>query len=126
MSFSKPLTTRCSTLFMVIVAVSILSVGCGGDVSSTEAIANGSVTLDWTAPTTYVDGSPITDLEGYRVYYGETSQAYTDIVVVGNITSCSIGGLPTGKPLYFSVTAFDLSGNESTFSSEVSAVISSS
>ena len=81
-------------------------------------------TLLWDAPTTNTDGSPITDLKGYKVYYSQTSGVYSDIKSndVGNVTTISIktviGQL---KDLYyFVVTAYDLSGNESDFSNEVS------
>lgn len=79
--------------------------------------------MSWQAPSINEDGSDITDLGGYRVHYGETSGVYTDVVSIGNSTSCSIGSLPTGKLLYFSVTVFDTSGNESFFSNEVSAIL---
>lgn len=98
--------------------------GCGGGVSgSITPVGTGSVTLSWQAPTTNEDGSPLTDLAGYRVYYGETSGVYTDVVTVGNYTSASIGSLPTGQTLYFAVTAFDTSGNQSSPSGEVSTVL---
>ncbi len=113
------------TIFAVI-SISLLLYGCGGIETPAVEVPTGSVTLAWEAPTVNEDGSPITDLAGYRVYYGETSQAYTDVVNVGNSTGASIGGLPIGIPLYFSVTAYDLSGNQSTFSSEVSTVLSES
>ena len=86
-------------------------------------VGTGSVTLSWQAPTTNEDLTPLTDLAGYRVYYGETSGVYTDVVTVGNYTSASIGSLPTGKTLYFAVTAFDTSGNESSLSNEASIVL---
>ncbi len=130
MRFSRLLTARCSLLFIVVVAVSILSIGCGGSETTSGAGSvisyTGSVTLSWQAPSTYEDGSPLTDIAGYKVYYGKESGAYSDFVEVVNYTSASIGGLPVGIPLYFSVTAYDLSGSHSTFSSEVSTVISES
>ncbi len=115
-----------SLTIIAITSISILLYGCGGIETPAVEVPTGSVTLAWEAPTINEDGSPITDLAGYRVYYGETSQAYTDVVNVGNSTGASIGGLPIGKTLYFSVTAFDISGNESTFSSEVSTILSNS
>ena len=111
------------TLLFLIFSFAAFS-GCGGGVSgSINPVGTGSVTLSWQAPTTNADGTPLTDLAGYRVYYGETSGGYTDVVTVGNYTSASIGSLPTGKTLYFAVTAFSTSGNQSAFSSEVSTVL---
>jgi len=126
MGFSRLLTARCSSLFIAVVAVSILSVGCGGSETASGSVPTGSVTLSWTAPTTNEDGTTLTDLAGYRVYYGKVSGSYSEVVTVEGFTSSSIGNLPIGKLLYFSVTAFDTSGNESTLSSEVSTVIPAS
>ena len=111
---------------IVVISISSLLFGCGGSETSSAEVVTGSITLAWEAPSLNEDGSLLTDLAGYYVYYGETSQAYTDFVTVEGSTSCSISGLSIGKPLYFAVTAFDTSGNESTFSSEVSTVLSGS
>ena len=49
-------------------------------------------TLTWNAPTTNIDGSPLTDLAGYKVYHSQASGVYTDIDSkdVGNVTSINI------------------------------------
>jgi hypothetical protein len=73
-----------------------------------------SVTLTWNA-----NGE--SDLQGYRVYYGTSSRNYTTNTDVGNVSSYTVSGLSTGATYYFVVTALDSSGNESNFSSEVSA-----
>lgn len=80
-------------------------------------------TLTWDAPTTNVDGSPLTDLGGYKVYASKTSGVYTDTDSkdVGNVTSINI---PTTfgqlKGTYcFVATAYDVAGNESDFSNEL-------
>ena len=119
----KRFTHATSFRFTIAILFLILSLaafsGCGGGVSgSINPVGTGSVTLSWQAPTTNADGSTLTDLAGYRVYYGETPGNYTDVVTVGNYTSASIGSLPVGKTLYFAVTAFDTSGNESLPSNE--------
>jgi len=59
------------------------------------------------------------DLDGYYVYYGTQSGRYDSIVPVKNNTSCIISQVQEGYTYYVSVTSFDLSGNESSFSSEV-------
>ena len=63
------------------------------------------------------------DLAGYRVYYGTASRRYTNVIDVGNHTYQEISGLKSGVRYYFAVTAYDLAGNESDFSEEVSAVL---
>jgi PKD repeat protein len=79
-----------------------------------------SVQLSWQAPTTDADGSPLTDLAGYKVYYGLRSAHYDVTLDVGNALSVAISGLIDGLTYYVAVTAYDTSGNESAFSNEVS------
>jgi len=76
----------------------------------------GSATVSWTANSEF-------DLAGYRIYYGKRSGSYESQVYVGNVTSHHLTGLEEGKQYYFSVTALDFSGNESTFSKEVETTI---
>jgi len=80
------------------------------------------VQLAWVATKTNKDGTPLTDLAGYKLYYGQTSRSYSSIVDVGNQTTYTLSGLEGGKIYYFSVTAYDTSGNESDYSMEVSAI----
>jgi hypothetical protein len=65
------------------------------------------------------------DLAGYKVYVGTASRVYSQLTDVGLIT-CSTGqpaalihGIANGVPTYVAMTAYDLTGNESTFSAEV-------
>jgi len=123
------ISKKTSTAFKVLMAIvlSITFLNCGGGESSSvfeQIPGDGSVTLAWQAPTDNEDGTPLTDLAGYRVYYGEVSGTYTNFVTVGNSPNVSIGSLPLDKTLYFAVKAFDTSGNESTFSNEVSNILS--
>ncbi len=78
------------------------------------------VQLAWDAPTTNVDGTPLTDLAGYRLYYGQTSGNYQSFVDIGNQTTYTLAGLQPGQTYYFAVTAYDTSGTQSAFSNEVS------
>jgi Putative Ig domain len=51
---------------------------------SVEQVSEGSITLSWTPPTTNSDGSAITGLAGYRIYYGRASDELSEIVVIDN------------------------------------------
>jgi fibronectin type 3 domain-containing protein len=68
-----------------------------------------------------------TGVAGYRVYYGSSSrsylQAYGSGVAVGSGTSFSVTGLAAGKTYYFSVTAVDSAGTESSYSNEASKFV---
>jgi hypothetical protein len=74
-----------------------------------------TVTLEWKAPDTNVDGTPATDLSGFKIYFGTTSGNYTDFVDVGYIFTYTMEDLPSGT-LYFCVTVYDTMGNESDYS----------
>ena len=63
------------------------------------------------------------DLAGYRIHYGVASRNYDTIVDIGNYTSCTISELQEGQTYYFAVTAYDQDGNESGYSNEVTAFL---
>ena len=76
----------------------------------------GTATVRWQADTEL-------DLDGYRIYHGTASRSYGPPINVGNVTNYTIDNLEEGKTHYFTVTALDLSGNESGYSQEVSKII---
>ena len=85
---------------------------------SIPAANAGSAVLTWTAPTTNVDGTPLTDLAGFKVYWGNVSGNYSYNKDVGNVVTYSLTGLGKGT-WFFAVTAYDTSGNASVYSNEV-------
>ena len=81
-------------------------------------LADGSVALNWTAPSTNTDGTALTDLAGYRIYYGVAAGDYPNVVDVqgaGN-TSVVIENL-VPDTYYFVGTAVAVDGRESDYSS---------
>src|SRR2546428_9598668 len=50
-----------------------LGLALGGILLATNPGSAGILDATWTAPTTNTDGSPLTDLASYRVYYGTGS-----------------------------------------------------
>ncbi len=80
----------------------------------------GSVTLKWTAPTRNTDGTALTDLAGYKVFYGTASRVYSKSVKLAGagVTSVVIEGLTAGT-WYFAMKSYDTSGVESAYSGEV-------
>ena len=81
------------------------------------------VDVSWKVPTTNVDGTPLTDLAGFNVYYWQASWLNPAVVDAGNQTVYTLGGLEVGKTYHFAVTAYDASGNESVWSQEAQATI---
>lgn len=86
-----------------------------------------SVDLNWTAPTTYEDGSalPSTEIQGYRIYYSidsaitDKSGSYFD--VGSTQTYSGTISLTTGiHTVYFRAATLATNGQESTLSNEVS------
>lgn len=93
----------------------------------TESSATGSTssaTLSWSAPTQNEDGSPLTDLAGYRVHYGTSASNLGMRVDVGNpaTTSVVVQDLAQGT-WYFAISAYNHQGAESSRSNVVSKVI---
>lgn len=78
------------------------------------ATASGKATLSWVPPTENVDGTPITNLAGYRIRFGTDPDALSLSVDVANpgIASYVVENLTPAK-WYFSVTAYTSNGVES-------------
>ena len=85
----------------------------------------GSATVNWTAPTTNTDGTPLTNLAAFRVYYGTSSSSLTRVSEVNDISSSSttISAL-TPATWYFKVRAVNASQIESADSNVSSKVVS--
>lgn len=90
-----------------------------------SVVRAGEAVLSWKAPTLNANGTPLTDLAGYRIYRGSNPGAYSSspYATVGKeFTSTRLTNLPNGTH-YFVITSYDTSGNESVFSAERSKVI---
>jgi UDP-glucose 6-dehydrogenase len=94
-----------------------------------KQVGDGSVTLSWLAPTENTDGSALTDLVGYHIYYGTSASdlGYSiDVDDVG-IQTYVINNLDAGT-WFFAVTAYNDEQVESNYSSipkDVKALIRS-
>ena len=89
-----------------------------------QAAATGSATLSWTPPTTNSDGSPLTNLAGYKVYWGTSQGNYPNSVTLNNagLTSYVVGNLVPGT-YFFVMTAVNGSSAESPRSNAASKTI---
>jgi hypothetical protein len=87
------------------------------------AMTTSSAMLSWTPPTQNSDGSALTDLAGYRVYWGTTQGSYTNNEPVGNnVTTHMVSNL-TPATWYFTVTALNAQGVESAFSNVAQKIV---
>ena len=86
--------------------------------------ADGSITLSWTAPTQNEDGSALTDLAGYKIYYGTSSGNYSNQIRIDGVgmTTQVVNNL-TPDTYYFVATAFNASEVESGFSGEATKIV---
>ncbi|MEW6109464.1 MAG: fibronectin type III domain-containing protein [Nitrospirota bacterium] len=131
------------TVFIIIFLISLSGCRDYGSSGKSNDNTSDSATLTWDAVSTRADGTPLNDLAGYKIYYGKSSRSYTEIAIkpiestpalcrkvdddsdgIPDRTECkyTFNNLSPGI-YYFSVTAYDSSGNESIFSNEVSRKI---
>jgi hypothetical protein len=85
---------------------------------------SGSATLSWNVPTQNTDGSPLTNLAGYRIHYGTdaTALAQSANIDTTDTTSYVVSGLSSGT-WYFAITAYSTAGTESDLSNLASKTI---
>ena len=91
---------------------------------SVNQVSNGRATLSWMPPTTNTDDSALTNLSGFRVYYGTNANALTQTIDIQNasISSYVVDDLSPAT-WFFAVKAI-ADGIESDFSTVVSKTIS--
>ena len=122
---------------VLVLAASVLA-GCNQDVAVVPAGAaatnpagptatnkgTGTATLSWLAPTTNTDGAALTDLSGYRIYYGMNHDDLTQTVQLTGVglQTYVIDGLGSGT-WYFAIKAVASPGVESALSDIVSKTI---
>ncbi len=87
-------------------------------------VASGSVTLSWHPPNQNGDGSPLSNLAGYRIYYGRDATALNQRIVLRNpgLTRYVVENLAPAK-WYFAMTSINASGAESKRSARVSKTV---
>jgi hypothetical protein len=88
-------------------------------------VTPGTATVSWVAPTENVNGTPLTDLAGYNIYYGTNSASLNQTAAVSNAgaTAYTVNGLTSGT-WYFAVTSYTANGVESARSPLSSKTIS--
>lgn len=94
--------------------------------SNTNNSGLGTVTLNWLPPTENDDYSPLTDLSGYKIYYGTSQDTLDTVVTIDNpgLATFVIDNLPANNTTYyFSITAFNSTEIEGNLSNIVSKTL---
>ncbi len=100
-------------VMMFLITLALVSCSAPGMLTpSGGGTGKSGVTLSW-------DANQEQDLAGYKVYYGTRSGSYDASLDVGGQTSCRINGLQAGETYYIVITAYNTSGAESGYSTEI-------
>ncbi len=99
----------------------------GITVQANNTSSTGNAVLNWTIPSQNTDGSALTDLTGYVIYYGtsaNTSELTNSITISGgSTTTATIDGLTAGTTYYFSIASVSSTGGEGAKSNPASKTI---
>ena len=96
-----------------------------GSTTSELPTGNGVATLSWEAPTTTTTGETLTNLAGYKIYYGVDENDLSESVSLNSVgvETYVIENLGAGT-WYFAIKAVTAAGAESSLSNIVSKTIS--
>jgi hypothetical protein len=114
-------------------ALALAAAACGGGGGSAssgapntapQSVSPGTAILNWTAVSQNTNGAALTDLAGYRIYYGTSPNELSTVVVVPNAgaTSYQVTNLSSGT-WYFAVAAYTSSGIEGDHSNVVAKTV---
>jgi Putative Ig domain len=84
----------------------------------------GTASISWIAPTENTDGTPVTDLAGYHLYYGTNASELTETITVQGAASINyvFSDLDPGT-YYFAIVAYNSAGTDSGKSNVVNGEI---
>jgi hypothetical protein len=110
-----------------------VAIGCTVLLLAASPVHAGNLNLAWDPPTANLDGTQLTDLSLYRVYFATGSPAcggssFKEVAspipnpVPGDTVTASLTGLVAGATYSVQVSAVDASGNESLCSNEATGL----
>jgi hypothetical protein len=124
-----PSSAQTGTYSNIIIKVSD---GKGGSASlpayaitvSSGSTSSGSATLSWTPPTQNSNGTTLTNLAGYRIYYGTSASAMNRTIQIANagLSRYVVENLSSAT-WYFTVRAYTTAGVESTSSNTATKTV---
>ncbi len=96
---------------------------CSGPQGSTKSLVTvnleNRVTVAWQAPAENTDGTPISGLSGYRIFYGEQSGSYSDDTFVADPQATEVELDLAPGSYYMAMSAVTAAGIQSALSNEV-------
>jgi len=125
---------KVSKLFCLLTLTGLLLAGCddwsksnsgpGAAPSNAPPSSVGMATLSWEAPTTDTNGRALTNLGGYRIYYGTNKSALSQTISINSVgmQTYVVDNLGAGT-WYFAIRAVTNTGVESALSQIVSKTI---
>ena len=126
-TFSRVITVKFRADAPATLRVNYTKTGGSGSINMQAAALSqvaASTTLTWQPPLLNSDGSALTDLSAFKVYWGTTPGTYSQSVQISNAAarSYTVSGLVSGT-YYFVVTALNSQGKESPYSNVWSKTI---
>ncbi|HKO68544.1 MAG TPA: fibronectin type III domain-containing protein [Burkholderiaceae bacterium] len=136
---------RCATVSLVITNSVLGLTACGGGGSEgapavagapapapapppspppTAPVTTHSATVSWAVPLLNTDGTSLTDISGYRVYYGTSADELSQSILIpgSGITSHVLSGLAPGT-YYIAVATLNSTGAASDLSTLASTTV---
>jgi hypothetical protein len=103
---------RCEAVLAVVIVLALTGCTMSPNVGPPSEGKEGVATVSWVAPTRNSDGSQITDLAGYTIYYGTSPNKLNhSIHVTGpEATTYNVKELRSGTTYYFNVAAVTAAG----------------
>jgi hypothetical protein len=102
---------------VVSVADGSATASLAGFAITVTAVTNGTATVSWNIPTANSDGTPLTNLAGFRVYYGTAADSLSKVAQITNAgVSTHVVTDLSPATWYFAVTAYSSAGVESAIS----------
>jgi hypothetical protein len=101
-----------------------LIAACSGGSSGSDnqpgakASASGTLIVNWHAPASNTDGTALTDLKGYTIYYGTQPGALTQTLSIDDpsATHAVVRGLQPGTRYFVAISANNVAGRHSELS----------
>ena len=86
--------------------------------------ASGTAALSWTVPTQNTDGTPLTDLAGYWIYYGRSAVGLVRLTQINSpLTTQYLASALASGTHFFAISAYNSAGAESPLTSVGSKIV---